>query len=58
MLMNPGVTVSPVASMVRGALPGRRGAMATIRSPVIATSPTNGAAPLPSTMVPFRMRTS
>src|SRR3954469_6407936 len=55
MSTQPGVTTLPVASISRLKLPPIALPTSTILSPSIATSPVNGAPPVPSTMVPFRM---
>src|SRR6266702_701175 len=57
MSMKPGATISPLASMVRAAWPVRAGPTAAIRSPSSATSAATPGAPLPSTTVPFLIRT-
>src|SRR2546426_1311390 len=57
MSMKPGATTSPLASMVRAAWPVRAGPTAAIRSPSSATSAATAGAPLPSTTVPFLIRT-
>src|SRR4029077_9121387 len=54
--MNPGVTIRPRASITRAASPARAGPTAAMRSPSTATSAGRAGAPLPSTTVPFRMR--
>ena len=57
--MNPGATVSPVASMtVRPSRASIDGAMRTTRSPRIATSRLAPFAPVPSITVPPRITTS
>src|SRR5216683_6525815 len=56
MSMKPGATIKPLASIVRAASPARLGPIAAIRSPSSATSATTPGAPLPSTTVPFLMR--
>ena len=58
MSMNPGATTSPDASIVwRAGRPASR-PIAAIRSPVMAMSPSNQGAPVPSTMRPPVIRTS
>src|SRR5256885_13041609 len=57
MSMKPGATISPLASMVRAVWPVRAGPTAAIRSPSSATSAATPGAPLPSTTVPFLIRT-
>src|SRR3990167_8489606 len=56
MSMKPGATVKPAASIVRRASPTSRRSIATIRSPSTATSAAQPGAPLPSTTVPFLIR--
>src|SRR6185503_1872933 len=56
MSMNPGATISPLASITRAASPARPGPTAAMRSPSTATSAARAGAPLPSTTVPFRIR--
>src|SRR5688572_22555515 len=56
MSMNPGVTISPLASITRSASPVSPGPTAAMRSPSTATSAARAGAPLPSTTVPFRIR--
>src|SRR5262252_8434514 len=58
--MNPGATMSPVASIVRAAVTRLTAASPTnaILSPVTPTSARRLGAPLPSTSVPPRMRMS
>src|SRR6266581_4769458 len=56
MSMKPGATISPLASMTRGASPLRPEPRAAIRSPSTATSAATPGAPLPSTTVPPLMR--
>ena len=48
MLMNPGATAMPFASMTCAAVPLTSRPTATMLSPWIATSPTNGRPPVPS----------
>jgi hypothetical protein len=48
MLMNPGATAMPDASMILSALASSRSPTAAMRSPSIATSATTPAAPVPS----------
>src|SRR5262245_60641647 len=50
--MKPGVTISPLASMVRAAGPPKAAPTAAIWSPSTATSAATPGAPLPSTTVP------
>ena len=57
MSTKPGVTSAPSASITRPALPFSL-PTAAIRSPCTATSARTGSAPVPSTSVPFRIRTS
>src|SRR5215510_14374479 len=54
--MNPGVTISPVASITRDASPLSPRPTAAIRSPSTATSAATPGAPLPSITVPPLMR--
>src|SRR6185436_16871719 len=56
MSMKPGATIRPRASITRAASPARPGPTAAIRSPSTATSAARAGAPLPSTTVPFRIR--
>src|SRR3990170_1383524 len=56
--MKPGETTCPAASMTRAAWPGRRGPIATMVSPVTATSPRYHGDPVPSTMRPPLMSRS
>src|SRR5215469_5793650 len=56
MSMKPGATMRPRASIVRAASPARLGPIAAIRSPSTATSASAAGAPLPSTTVPFLIR--
>src|SRR4026207_180066 len=56
--MKPGATMSPVASMTCAASPDRPGPTAAMRSPSSATSAARAGPPLPSTTVPFRVRSA
>src|SRR5512137_3193124 len=56
MSMKPGATIRPLASITRAASPARPGPTAAMRSPSTATSAARAGAPLPSTTVPFRIR--
>src|SRR5512136_2040865 len=56
MSMKPGATIRPLASITRAASPVRSGPTAAMRSPSSATSAARAGAPLPSTRVPFRIR--
>src|SRR5579883_3142136 len=55
MSTNPGVTIRPRASTSSAPRPGTE-PTAAMRSPLIATSPSNGGAPEPSKMAPPRRR--
>src|SRR5947207_14823274 len=57
MSMKPGATIIPWASMAGAAWPVRAGPTAAIRSPSSARSAATPGAPLPSTTVPFLIRT-
>ena len=57
MSTNPGVTILPAASISRLPLPFTS-PTATMRSPCTATSPWRRGAPVPSTIMPFRMTRS
>src|SRR5690242_2253719 len=54
--MKPGATIRPRASITRAASPARAGPTAAMRLPSTATSAARAGAPLPSTTVPFRIR--
>ena len=58
--MNPGATISPVASIRRSAATTASVSPKTIvsRPSRIPTAPANPGAPLPSTIVPFSIRRS
>src|SRR5260221_12891423 len=56
MSMKPGDTMRPRASTVRAASPERLGPTETMRSFSMATSAATAGAPLPSTTVPFLIR--
>src|SRR5437899_7932092 len=59
MSTKPGVTRSPVASMVSAASPSSEDSdTATITPPFTATSPVKRSAPVPSTIVPLMILTS
>src|SRR5229473_6483253 len=55
--MNPGATISPVASITRAADPVRL-PIAVIRPPLIPMSPLKAGIRVPSTMVPFLISSS
>ncbi len=58
MSMKPGATARPPASTVVKPLPGRSGAIAAMRLPLMPRSARTPAAPLPSYTVPLRTRMS